>query len=528
MSISISPSTNLGDAEKPLLTERLARTVSEIDPSPRNAFAVAVILEVLGYTDQRAARVGWPDIFALARDVLDRVEFLRGGDPRTRSREAPPPPSNAPSPLISMMAQHSVWLVMVVLMIAWGRSVWSADHLPPSMAQALTVGILGSLVVSGGFQYAMTRRLLFHTAQRDLMQARAFLHRATWSAGLTMCAGGLAVAVAFWVARPGDLLAPLLAAGYFLLHGNYRVAVVPLIALNDVAGIILSTGAGIGLLALAYGGLVHAGTSATMAVVVAQLVGLTALWLGSLARARSLLGSRRGGVGGGAHRIPRARWLVLCLDAAPWFATGILYYVFLFATRPLAGMLPPTERLAYETGVDLGILAIVPVAITTSWGLYRYYAALREQLTTTPVLRLAELRTQAILRFSRMAWRCRLFGIAAAVGLLAASDGTPWGTMSAPAFTVFRITLVGLLIVLPGLWLSFGLLTSLGALRDAAGALGCGLILQLAGGLLVARWQAAGWLALALVGSAAFTSELAAWRAHRIVRYIDRFYYAAF
>ncbi len=100
--------------------------------------------------------------------------------------------------------------------------------------------------------------------------------------------------------------------------------------------------------------------------------------------------------------------------------------------------------------------------------------------------------------------------------------------MSAQTFAVFRITLVGLMMALPGFLFSFGLLTSVGALRDAAGVLECGLVLQLAAGLLVVQWGTAGWLALALVGSAAVLSELAGWRAQRIVHNIDRFYYAAF
>lgn len=529
MSISISPSTDPGLLEQHLLTERLARTVSEIDPGPRSPFAVAVILEVVGYTDQRAVEAGWADVFALARDVFDRIEFLRhDGDPRTPPWEPPSLPSTAPSPLMSVVTQQAVWLVMVVLMIAWGRSVWSANHLPPAIAQALAAGILGSLVVSGGFQYAIARRLVFHTAQRDLAQARMFLHRALWSAGLVMAAGAATLAAGFRAAVPGDHLAPLLAAGYFLLHGNYRVATVPLIAMNDVRGIVLSTGVGVGLLALTYAHLMSIGTDAAVAVAVAQLVGLTALWWGSLARIRSLLGAPQLGTAGGAGGIPQARGLVLCLDAAPWFVLGMLYYTFLFAARPLAWALPLNERLAYESGVDLGLLGIIPVAIAASWGLHWFYQTLREQLTTTGVLGLAALRTQAAARFSQIAWRCRWFGIATALGLLVMTERGPWGTMSAPTFTVFRITLVGLMMVLPGFLFSFGLLTSLGALWDAGGTLVCGLVLQVGAGLLIVRWGTAAWLALALVGSTAVLSEVASWRAGRIIRNIDRFYYAAF
>ncbi|HET8998447.1 MAG TPA: hypothetical protein VFP86_02255 [bacterium] len=537
MSISTSPFISRPLLERRLLPERLARTVCEIDPSPGGPFAVAVVLEVLGYSDRRAKEAGWADVFALAREVFGRIEFLgTAGAARSQSRKTQPARPDASSPVMAVIAQQAVWLVMVALMIAWGRSVWSADNAPFALAQALTVGILGSLIVSGGFQYAITRRLLFHTAQRDFTQAQAFFHRAVWAGGGVMSIGALAVTAGIWKMHPYDHLAPLVAAGYFVLHGNYRVAVVPLIALNDVAGLVLTTGIGVGLLALTYARLVHAGTDAAQAIILAQLVGLTALWLGSLARSRSLLGGVRVGVVAGAdlpvsrgsHGLGRTRWLVVWLDAAPWFATGVLYYLFLFATRPIAWMLSPAERQVFESGVDLGILGIVPVAIAASWGLHRYYQGLREQMMRTEILGVTELRTRAVTRFSQMLWRCRWFGAAAAIVLLAATGGAPWGGMDAPTFLVFRITVVGLIVALPGFLFSFGMLTGLGALRDAGGVLVCGLILQCGEGLLMVQRGTAGWLALALIGAATTLSELAIWRANRLVRNIDRYYYAAF
>jgi hypothetical protein len=191
-------------------------------------------------------------------------------------------------------------------------------------------------------------------------------------------------------------------------------------------------------------------------------------------------------------------------------------------------MLPAAERLVYESGVDLGILGIVPIAIAASWGLHRTYQDLRGQLMRTAVLDLVELRARTAARFSRILWRCRWFGAATALGLLAVTRGAPWGTMSPETFSVFRITVVGLTMALPGFLFSFGLLTSLGALGDASAVMVCGLILQVGAGVFMAQSGAAGWLAVALVGSAGALSELAVWRAKRIVRDIDRHYYAAF
>jgi hypothetical protein len=520
-----------------LLPERLARTVCELDPNPRNAFAVTVLLEVLGYTDARAIELGYADVFALGRDVFEHIEFLRIEDaPHTEPRWRAIPAVPSPSPLLSVVTQQVVWLIMVLLTMVWGRSVWSADHLPPAIAQAIVVGILGSLVVSGGFQYAISQRLNFHTAQRDTSQAGAFLRQAHWSGALVMAVGAAAVGAGFQASRPGDPLVPVVAAGYFLLHGVYRIAVVPLIALNDVAGVLLSTGAGVGVFVLADARLAEAGIEPVHALVIAPLAGLTALWLGSLTRTRTLLTSAPIGVlpvaplaaKARAQRGPRPRWPVICLDAGPWFATGVLYYAFLFGGRPIGWLLPPAQRFAYESGLDLGLLAVIPVAVVASWTLHRYYQWLHERLRTTGLHLVPALRTEAAQQFAQAVWRCRYFGFAGALVLLVLTRGAPWGTVPARTFLVFRITAVGLTMALPALLLSVGLLTSLRALWDASALLVCGLLLQVAAGLAMVWMGAAGWLALALVGSALALGELAVWRAYRLVREIDRFYYGAF
>jgi hypothetical protein len=283
--------------------------------------------------------------------------------------------------------------------------------------------------------------------------------------------------------------------------------------------------------------LANAGTDPAHALAFAQLIGLTVLWLGSLTRTHTLLVSTTpiGVVPGAslaavrrARRVARPRWFVVCLDAAPWFTTGVLYYAFLFGARPIGWLLPPAERLAYESGLDLGLLAIIPVAVVASWALYRYYQWLHERLRITGLHDLPALRSEAAQRFARTVWRCRYVGIAAALLILAVTNGAPWGSLPAQTFQVFRIIAVGLTIALPGFLLSFGLLVSLRVLGDAVVLLLCGLVLQLAAGLGMVRMGVAGWLALALVGSATILGELAIWRAHRAVREIDRLYFGAF
>lgn len=528
MSTAPSPRTDW------LLLDRLARTVCEVDPRPHSPFAVAVVLEVLGHTDRTAQDSGWPDLFALAADVYERVEFVAASRRRGTAREErdeDDPPLLRDS-LASGAAQQAAWLVMVVVTLAWGVSVWASERLSPLYGEALLAGIVGSLILSGGFQYAVTRRLLFHVAQRDLVQARAYLRRVFAVGGLVVAAASALVAAVLWAVHRGSLAGPLLASGYFLLHGNYRIASVPLQALHDVPGIVVSTAGALGFLFLAYRGLVAAGAEASLAVAVAQLLALLGLWAGCGIRGLSILASagrsdpdspappRRG-------LAPRGR--VLLREAAPWFALGVLYYLFFFATRPVAWALPLGERLRYEWGMDLGLLAIIPSALGASWLLRRFTRELRERMRETSLVHVGAFRREVALSFGRRVGEARLWGASWALLLLVlVHAGASFLGVPGALRDVLRLAVGGTALLLPPFALAFGLLVSLGVLGGALGVVGAGLLLHGGLGLAVARFGSAPLLVGAFLASAAAMGELAVWRALRAVRRIDRHYYALF
>src|SRR5579875_3340618 len=497
MSTAPSPRTDW------LLLDRLARTVCEVDPRPHSPFAVAVVLEVLGHTDRTAQDSGWPDLFVLAADVYERVEFVAASHRRGTAREErdeDDPPLLRDS-LASGAAQQAAWLVMVVVTLAWGVSVWASERLSPLYGEALLAGIVGSLILSGGFQYAVTRRLLFHVAQRDLVQARAYLRRVFAVGGLAVAAASALVGAALWAVHRGSLAGPLLASGYFLLHGNYRIASVPLQALHDVPGIVVSTAGALGLLLLAFRGL-------------------------------SILASA-GRSDPDSPAPPRPglspRGQVLLREAAPWFALGVLYYLFFFATRPVAWALPLGERLRYEWGMDLGLLAIIPSALGASWLLRRFTRELRERMRETSLVHVGAFRREVAVSFGRRVGEARLWGASWALLLLVlVHAGAPFLGVPGALRDVLRLAVGGTAFLLPPFALAFGLLVSLGILGDALGVVGAGLVLHGGLGLAVTRFGSAPLLVAAFLASAAAMGELAVWRAQRAVRRIDRHYYALF
>lgn len=518
-----------------LLPDRLARTVCEVDPRPHSRFAVAVVLEVLGHTDRTAREAGWPDLFALARDVYERVELVSAAS-RRADREVPAEPE---SPLLrdslaSGLTQQAVWLVMVAVTLVWGLSVWAAQRLPASLAEALLAGIVGSLILSGGFQYALTRRLVFHVAQRDHLQARAFVSRALRVGGLALGGAGALVALGVWAGSHHDVVAAALAGSYFVLHGNYRLAVTPLQALHDVAGLVVSTGGAVAMLVLLYRGLVAAGVGIPVAVATSQLAVLLLLWVACWARARWLLEPLVAvgvlpGPRGSARPALAARGAVLVWDAGPWFALGVLYYVVFFGARPVAGLLPPDQQLVYAGGMDLGLLAMIPSTLGASWLLRSFTRGVREQLRASSVDRTEALREEALGRFARALGRSRLSGALCALILLLGLEAVASRVAIDPGLLgVLRLSLAGTALVISPFSLAFGLLVSLGVLRDALAVLVLGTLLHVGLALLAVPVGSGPALVLAFLVSAAVMAEVAAWRARRAVCRIDRHYYAMF
>jgi hypothetical protein len=314
---------------------------------------LAVRLETEGITDEVARSVhGYASTLDMAAAFFPDLALAQPG----------PAPARPPAAWREWLRGTVFALPMLLCalsMLTIGVSLWGGD-LPADLASAVAVATVGSLVVTGGFVQAMSRRALFYMGAQNIPAAAA-LARAWGGAGLTAvfatAAAGVAANVLFaWM--PGALA--LHTAVFYILLGVLWLACGGLYLVDRASWIGGATVLGIVVVALLHRGfgwlLHHAQLAGVAAAVTLAAAGVFNWFRGRLA----------GPVP--ASFVTPAREIYF---AAAYFAYGALYYTFLFADRLIAwtahtnaAALPLQFRGDYETALDLAMAAFV---IQTGW-----------------------------------------------------------------------------------------------------------------------------------------------------------------
>lgn len=157
--------------------DSLARTIGEIEPNVKDYLEVAVILEVLGVTDDTAKRHGYGNLFALARDIEPIVELYRGPPEPVGPAEVPPSAAErtrdvertsagiafliagvllAWAPLLLVALTGWVLSISGAVLIYFGRATFERSHADNVIVGMglLIVGVLGGIVLLLGYAEA--------------------------------------------------------------------------------------------------------------------------------------------------------------------------------------------------------------------------------------------------------------------------------------------------------------------------------------------------------------------------------------
>jgi len=127
--------------------DSLARTIAEVEPNVKDYLEVAVILEIVGVSDETARLHGYESVFALARDVEPLVELYR---PRTSpARGGPLEQRSAFILFFTGMFYNLWWVIMLVALFLGGQSLWASVRLPPDIATSIGLGVILGLVATG-------------------------------------------------------------------------------------------------------------------------------------------------------------------------------------------------------------------------------------------------------------------------------------------------------------------------------------------------------------------------------------------
>ena len=181
--------------------------------APLDEFDLAVRLETEGITDEVARSVhGFGSTLDMAEVCFPSF---------ARAAKASPLAAPAPSAWRAWLRGTFFALPMLLCalsMMTLGVSLWGGD-LPADLASAVAIATVASLIVTGGFVQAMSRRAMFYLGACDI-PAAAVVTRFWGTAGsgavLTLAVAGLAANLIFaWM--PGALAVHT--AAFFVLLG---------------------------------------------------------------------------------------------------------------------------------------------------------------------------------------------------------------------------------------------------------------------------------------------------------------------
>ncbi len=329
--------------------EELIATVDRTHPKLVDRWEATAVVESLGYSDRRVA-----ESFGVASTLAVGSLLLREQSRHPGPAATPPPVQNSGEATLAKAAVSSLVYAMPWLLVFLTESRKpEIFHMAPGLAAPLSLALMASLVVSGGFVMAIARR-----AQFCLGIAQPGLAR---SACLYLIFAGLAAATI--VALAGVLL-----GWYFSL---FSIPVLVLAALYFIVATALwmhCAVLGVGRQSWRIPVVFVAGAAAFTAAwtlgaptLVAQVAALSAALMGAVVQFRQIFAVTDGGPIGKERVNP---WIV-AHGLVPYFLYGVLYFSFLIADRVAAGAAVASRGGAfnvpqiYKDAMDISLLTFL-------------------------------------------------------------------------------------------------------------------------------------------------------------------------
>jgi hypothetical protein len=334
--------------------EGLIASVACARPRLLDRWEAAALIESFGYTDTRLQReFGFPDSLALGSFVY---EALRDG-PGGAAPSARPGGPSAALDLLNSVSASIIYAVPWLALFVIERSHPAALRLPGAAGPPLSLALMMSLVVSGGFVQAIARRGQFYIGIKQPGLGSivgAYLFRLGAQTVLAAAAAGIAVAAYF------ELFAwpyIVLAADYFILLTLLWMTCAVITVRQQQWRVPLAFAAG----AAAFVLLRASGKD----VLMSQFLASGAVLAATLAQASSVFADDTSGPAI-STAVPMPRMPVVAYRLLPFFWYGCAYFCFLFADRfsasasvaALTGA-PFGMRPDYKLGMDVALLTFL-------------------------------------------------------------------------------------------------------------------------------------------------------------------------
>ena len=352
------PATTYGNLD--LLVTEVQRACAR----PVNQLQVAALLESAGVTQAVAMeRYQHPDVFALA-GVVAKLMRSTASAPVAVRRVAAPPPERRMETMMDYMrgplALLPIVLLSLTIMVYQGFGQWQT-------AQVLTMSMamIGSLLVTGGFVQAFSRKGSSYLSQGYVRAAQHIVSKILVVALVTMLVtAGLLVAllrIAGWLSRDNM---GLLAVAYIALSVLWLVAgVLFLLKQAHWFGIGIAVGFGLSCLCLEVLAPTHLARGAIM--LLAATVGMTGVLAVSALVIRWTLFRESTASPVGNQPVVLASSAQLLVGLTPYFSYGVLYVAFI-----LSGHVGGWVGALTSAPAPIEAISTIEVALTVALGGY--------------------------------------------------------------------------------------------------------------------------------------------------------------
>lgn len=343
--------------------EQLADQVIEKIGRPLDKWAVAAVLESIGVRDADALRdFDKADVFALAEDIYARCqarEWKSVGEKRPRELALRERLGRFFKFYIQGLFFALPMAGQIFAVLFLGYSLWASLQFSEREGTIVAMGIILSLVVTGGFVQAIGRKGLFYLEQGSYVLAKEVCLRFIKAGTLVVIEVGLGLYLANLIWPFFGRTTLVIALMYYFLLSELWLSLAVLYALRErIATLLLTL---LGALAVyltmkltPWGIFAAHGTGLTIADVLIFAWSYRAL----SRRARGTSPALK------LAKLPRAP--ILTYSVAPYFLYGVLYFGYLFVDRLVgwsAGEFPPPYiiwfRNPYEWGIDIALLSLV-------------------------------------------------------------------------------------------------------------------------------------------------------------------------
>ena len=344
----------------------LLRLITQSGSHPLDVSHVAAMLELNGFTDRRAATLGYDDVFDLAAALFHSIS----ADNRREEvlDEEKDPWFKRLFRIFRLYLRGLSFAAPMILssasVLALRYSLWSYIDFSTEIATAIALATFGSFLVTGGFTQAIARRGLFYITQDQYKLARLATFR-------LVMVGVAAIAV-------------------FIVGMGLFVAVVPILTWGIVGVTYLYfvpmafIWLGTGLLYMLHWepvilGLIAVGIFLVyvlferfhVPMMVAQAVTMTVVAAGSFGLAVVLFRNLEHKNVSETEQKIRMRWSQTSRSLMPFFVYGVAYFALNFADRLMAWSRPEEFhpyfiwfRGDYELGLDWALWSLfVPMGL---------------------------------------------------------------------------------------------------------------------------------------------------------------------